>query len=174
MTAVLLGLAGCGLTRPDVDPDQRRLVQPLVHDALIAQMKREGGMLTQDEKHLRPQWFCSEDIIEIAGADDGQSLTVGLLAVCQEYGKRGGALVTGTGMATPWITELRKDATGRYRVTSQDSPPDGGGYVTWIERHFSEAGAEHVRDGDQELSREVEAAARRHFGVAEDAPVEDL
>ncbi|MEU9014614.1 hypothetical protein AB0D12_33635 [Streptomyces sp. NPDC048479] len=166
-------VAGCTAPAPDVDPTLRKAVQPVVHDALVAGLEKEGGMLADSSLASTALWFCAEKVVEIREMD-GEALKVGLVTRCSELAARGRTLVGGTGVRAPWLVELSKDGKGGYHVRRQDSPPDGVGYDEWIGRSFSQGGAEVVRHEDWDATSTLESAARTHFRLPPDAPVTTL
>ncbi|MEU4492378.1 hypothetical protein OG729_05080 [Streptomyces sp. NBC_00210] len=163
-------VAGCTAPAPDVDPRLRKAVQPVVHEALVAGLQKEGGMLADSSLAAGAHWFCAEKVVEIRETHDG-ALRVGLDAICAELASRDRALVQGTGVRAPWVMELTRDGRGGYRVRRQDCPPDGAGYDEWIGRSFSEGGAQVVRHVDWDGTATIEATARAQFRLPADAPV---
>ncbi|ANP55779.1 hypothetical protein [Streptomyces griseochromogenes] len=92
---------------------------------------------------------------------------------CREYGERKGALVECSGDEVPQVVRLARDPGARdgYRVVSREEAPDGAGNAQWVEDHFSLFG--EPGPADRAPSTELEADARRHFGLPADAPVRD-
>ncbi|MEV6651146.1 hypothetical protein [Streptomyces sp. NPDC051219] len=169
---VLAGVVlGCTALPPEVDPVLRKAVQPVVHDALVASLEKDVGVLS-DYVELSPtaRWFCAEQVVEIRETENG-TLQVGIEAVCSELASRGGTLVQGTAVRAPWVWELSPDRKGGHQVRREDTAPDGAWYDAWIGRSFSKGGAAVVRHGDWDGTDAMEAQARTHFGLPEDAPV---
>ncbi|MEV6400875.1 hypothetical protein AB0M39_39890 [Streptomyces sp. NPDC051907] len=169
LAALAAVTAGCTASPPDVDPELRKAVQPAVHDALVAEASKDGGLLG-DSPSSKARWFCAEKIVEIRKSEAG-ALTVGLVADCSELEGRAGSLVQGTGMSGPHLMKLAPTPQGAYRVTHHDAPPDGAGYDAWIGRSFSKAAAAEIRRAAWNGTPTTESAARTHFGLPADAPV---
>ncbi|MER5462225.1 hypothetical protein ABT010_16330 [Streptomyces sp. NPDC002668] len=165
--------ACCTAPAPDVDPTLRKTLRPVVHDAVVAGLEKEGGMLADSSFASTARWFCTEKVVEIREVDGGV-LKVGLVTQCSELAARGRTLVEGTAVRGPLLMELSKDGKGGYHVRRQDSPPDGAGYDEWIGRSFSEGGAALVRREDWDRTSTLESAARTHFRLPPDAPVTAL
>ncbi|SNS29685.1 hypothetical protein SAMN05443665_1002217 [Actinomadura meyerae] len=103
---------------------------------------------------LRPRWFCAEEPIEVQR--QGSRIRVSLDAMCKDYAREGGDLVTRAGVRTPLLVTL--DHGGEVpAVRHVARPVDGAGFRPSLERMFSaRAIAEHDR--------------RRRLGKGPDAP----
>ncbi|MCH6159869.1 hypothetical protein [Streptomyces marispadix] len=155
---------------PEVDPQLRRAIQPVVHDALLDSLRKEPHGYQQTRRsELKPRWFCVERIIEIR--HQRGELRAGVQSDCEEFARSGDHLLAGTGEVVPWIFRIKKDSDG-YRVLGKETGPDGAGSGEWIDREFSEAGAAELDDGPGWTGdAEIEAVARRHFDLPADAKV---
>lgn len=166
-TAVLVAAGAWAVWPAGVDQHLWSEVRPVIEARLVADSK--GGGYGETQPALRAQWFCgarARDLDEKDGV-----VRAGVTTLCMEYGVRKGALVDCAGDDVPQVVRLRRDAHGGYRVVSREEAPDGEGNANWVADHFSffaEPGpADSVPAGD------LEAAARKHFGLPADAPVKD-
>lgn len=167
--AVLVAAGVWAVWPPGVDQHLWGEVRPVIEARLVADSKGDG--YGETEPALRARWFCGAKARDLDEKDG--VVRAGVTTLCEEYGERKGALVECSGGAGPQVLRLKRDpgAAGGYRVLSREEPPDGAGYGEWVEDHFSlfaEPGP-----ADDVPSTGLEAAARKHFGLPADAPVED-
>ncbi|MDW4908812.1 hypothetical protein RB628_26595 [Streptomyces sp. ADMS] len=164
--AVLMATGAWVLWPTGVDARLWSEVRPVIETRLVAESRGSG--YGETVAGLRARWFCRAEALELGRGDDGV-VRAGVNTLCMEYGVRGGALVECGGARYPQVVRLERAADGGYRVLSQEEPPDGAGYGEWTEDHF---GRFAESDADDTMSSTVlEAAARSHFGLPEDARV---
>lgn len=187
--------AGCEPNAPGVDPALRGLVQPAVRADLAASLeKQSAGLLGTELPESKPRWFCAVRVVEARAGRRGV-VEAGVVAHCEELGRRGRGLVRGTAEAGPWVVEVERDAAGASgasaasgasgasgadcrRVRAKEAAPDGAGHAEWVRRAFSKAGAAEVlrqgQDGAWDGEGEVREAARKHFRLPAGVAVRDV
>ncbi|CAM5653647.1 hypothetical protein [Streptomyces aurantiogriseus] len=153
----------------DVDPRLWGEVRPVIEDRLAADSRGSG--YGETELDLGARWFCRAEALELQ--ERGEAVRAGVNTLCMEYGVRDDSLVECSGARYPQVVRLERDeaAAGGYRVVSREEPPDGAGYTQWIEANFSVFG--EFAAEDPMSSDALESAARVHFGLPEDAPVQE-
>ncbi|WP_158880392.1 hypothetical protein [Amycolatopsis anabasis] len=89
---------------PHEDADLENSALPVIDEYLHASPFGPGtagsGTLSRSFPQLGPRWFCTERIVE--SRLDGDELRVGLDTACEEFARRGDALVQGTGTRARW------------------------------------------------------------------------
>jgi hypothetical protein len=144
---------------PELDEDLWRAVNPVVHADLPTNPK-----LTW----LGGRWFCAERAVETQR--DGDAVRVGLIATCEAYIQRDGALTRGGRFAGALVVTLTSGPDG-YRVRDVEVPLDGAGNDASLRRMFSAAGYEEVRSSTGRARPDPAPEARAAFGLPADAPV---
>jgi hypothetical protein len=164
-----VGVGGWLALRPEplaeLDPATERAVL-LVIDAEL-ERGPWPGMLESERPELGPRWFCVERVIEVRRA--GDELEVGIEAQCDELARSGREVLSGSGEHGPKVVVLVAEQDG-YRVDRVDVPPDGPGFVRWVEDNFSDAGRTDLYGWALSEDPNLEQA-RRTFGLPADAPV---
>jgi hypothetical protein len=143
-------------TAPRLNRDLEQRLEPVVY-AYLQEQPATGGSLPAG------RWFCAGDVFESQYPD--QPL-LGIRVLCQEYERRGDALVTGTATSGPRLVRLQDG-----RVMEHSLPPDGAGYSTWLDRALTAGGRAALRRLESRPAPDTDAAARQAFGLPPDAPV---
>jgi hypothetical protein len=140
---VVIGVATWLVNRwsqPAVNQAQARAMLPVIDGYLDKAIAQQGfGYLSPQ---LKPRLFCNAAIIEIR--PDGRRWSVGMVANCGQFARRGNTLLEGTS-GYPGIAEVMilSRQAGRYQVLSlQVGPPSAD--QAWVDSHFSPAAAREV------------------------------
>ncbi|GAA2213053.1 hypothetical protein GCM10009850_085150 [Nonomuraea monospora] len=127
------------------------------------------NVLAKEMPELGPRTFCREEFIEVRRKDP-RLLLLGIVAACQEYARRGGVLVTGSGFRSPLLLTVEPVGAG-FAVREVEEPLDGDMNWPTVRAMFSPGGAPRALDLQAEgayLHRAIEADARRAWGLPHD------
>ncbi len=150
-----------------VDEDVVREALPVIDEHLRASAWK--GILSSTPGVEGIRWVCTEKVIETL--PDGERFRVGLVAYCEEFARRDGALVAGSAFHQPAVYLVERGELG-YRVISREVAKDGAGYSPSVRAMFSWSGAKRVLDGVGPDSPSSVAAAA--FGLPPDTAIRTL
>jgi hypothetical protein len=174
LVVVVVGGVTCwslGREQPPMDDALWSSVRPVIHEQLpLAPEVATTGILAATG-HDRARWFCAEKPIEIRREDD--AIRVGMIAHCEEYGQRDGALLTGSGTRGAMVVTVTGEP-GAYRLAAVRWASDGASHESSIREMFTPAGAREALaaegGGGSPDSAGVADTARRHFGWQPEVP----